>query len=502
MTDSIAAAARSTPQDSAARPLGLLALWLLATLGLHPLLVPDEGRYVGVARAMLLGGDWLVPRLDGLPFFHKPPLMYWIDAAAMSVLGINEFAARLAPAIGAWVMGAALYFALRRWHGVRAARTALVVLATTPMFFIGGQYANHDMVVAGFIAAAVFAFAEAAESGTRRAWQLGWLACALALLAKGLIGVVLPLVVVGPWLLARRRWRAIAAGLHPLAWLPGLVLAAPWFVAMQLRFPEFFDYFVIEQHFRRYTQTDFNNAQPWWFFVAVLPLLTLPWSLAAPRSLLRAWRERSGAAGHWLGLYAWWVAAIMLFFSLPVSKLVGYVLPVVAPWCVLIALGLDPAGRNWRIGAVLGAVTCLTVIGVLAVQAPKSTRPAGLALAAAHAPGDTVVFVDEMFYDLPFYARLDAPVLVASRWDDPAVRQVDNWRKELADAARFDASAARVLVPLDRLDALACGAGGSVWFVGKPGEHRDALAQVRGLVSVYSDRRVELQRAPRHACPR
>ncbi|HEX7382820.1 MAG TPA: glycosyltransferase family 39 protein [Burkholderiaceae bacterium] len=213
MTDSLATAAPAVRHDSAARPLGALALWLLATLGLHPLLVPDEGRYVGVARAMLLSGDWLVPRLDGLPFFHKPPLMYWIDAVAMRVLGVNEFAARLAPAIGAWVMGAALYLALRRWHGVRAARVALAVLATAPLFFIGGQYANHDMVVAGFISAAVFAFAAAAEDGSRRLWQLGWLACALALLAKGLIGIVLPLLAVGPWLLARRRRRAASARL-------------------------------------------------------------------------------------------------------------------------------------------------------------------------------------------------------------------------------------------------------------------------------------------------
>ena len=500
MTDSLATAAPAVRHDSAARPLGALALWLLATLGLHPLLVPDEGRYVGVARAMLASGDWLVPRLDGLPFFHKPPLMYWIDAVAMRVLGVNEFAARLAPAIGAWVMGAALYLALRRWHGVRAARVALAVLATAPLFFIGGQYANHDMVVAGFISAAVFAFAAAAEDGSRRLWQLGWLACALALLAKGLIGIVLPLLAVGPWLLARRRWRAVAAGLHPLAWLPGLVVAAPWFVAMQLRFPQFFDYFVIEQHFRRYTQTDFNNTQPWWFFLGVLPLLTLPWSLAAPRSLARAWRERAGPAAHWLGLYAWWAASIVLFFSLPVSKLVGYVLPAAAPWCALIALGLDPARRGWKIGAALGALTCLTVVAVLAVQAPKSTRPAGLALAAARAPGDGVVFVDEMFYDLPFYARLDAPVQVASRWDDPDVKRVDNWRKELADAARFDPAAARVVVPLDRLDALVCGTGGSVWFASKPGAQRAALARVPGLVRVYADRFVELQRAPRHDC--
>ena len=137
--------------------LSLLALWLLATMGLRPLLLPDEGRYAEVARAMWAGRSWdawLVPKLDGLPFFHKPPLFYWLDMAAMQLLGTNVFAARFASAFGAWLMGASLWLAMRRWHGPGAATIALGVLATAPFFFIGGQYANHDMLVYGLITAA------------------------------------------------------------------------------------------------------------------------------------------------------------------------------------------------------------------------------------------------------------------------------------------------------------------------------------------------------------
>ena len=500
------AEAASTPRqafDSPAPILALLALCLLATIGLRPLLVPDEGRYASVAREMLLSGDWLVPRLDGLPFFHKPPLFYWLDALAMRLFGASQFAARLAPALGAFAMGTALYLALRRWHGPRVALTALGVLATAPMFFIGGQYANHDMLVAGCIAVAVFGFAAASASGSRREWQIGWAGCALALLAKGLIGIVLPLAVVGPWLLARRRWRAVAQGLHPWSWLPALVVAAPWFVAMQLRFPAFFDYFVIEQHFRRFTQTSFNNAQPFWFFLAVLPLLTLPWSLAAPRALARAWRERGAAAGPWLGLYGWWALVIVLFFSLPSSKLVGYVLPALAPWCALLACGLAPIGRGWRLGMVAAALLCLGVPTALTLRSPHSGKPAALALAAQRAPGEPVVFVEDMFYDLPFYARLTEPVLVASDWRDPAIARSDNWRKELADAARFDAAAAqRVLFPLARLATLTCRPGVNVWFVSAARYRGAALDAVPGLETVYLDRELKLQRAPGRDCAR
>ena len=82
--------------------------------------------------------------LDGLPFFHKPPLFYWLDIAAMHVFGETVFAGRFGSFVGAWLMGAALLLAMRRWHGPRAATIALGVLATTPFFFVGAQYANHE----------------------------------------------------------------------------------------------------------------------------------------------------------------------------------------------------------------------------------------------------------------------------------------------------------------------------------------------------------------------
>ena len=274
--------------------LSLLALWLLATLGLRPLLLPDEGRYAEVARAMWQGGQpdaWLVPTLDGLPFFHKPPLFYWVDAVAMQLFGAVEFAGRFGSAIGAWVMGAALFLAMRRWHGPRTAAIGLGVLATTPIFFIGGQYANHDMLVGGLIAAAVLALARALDEppAVDLRWLVaGWVLCALAMLAKGLIGIVLPALVIGPWLLAQRRWSQVPKLLHPLGLLAFAIVGLPWFVAMQLRFPEFFDYFVMEQHFRRFAQSTFNNVHGVWFFFAVLPLATLPWSLWAPAATRRA----------------------------------------------------------------------------------------------------------------------------------------------------------------------------------------------------------------------
>ena len=485
--------------QSAHWPLILLALWLLATLGLRPLMLPDEGRYAMVAREMLLG-DGLVPTMNGLPFFHKPPLFYWIDMAAMHLFGITPFAARVAPMLGAWLMGASLFLAMRRWHGPRVAVIALGVLATAPFFFLGAQYANHDMLVAGLITVAVLALARAVEDAPRVAlgWLVaGWVACALAVLSKGLIGIVLPALVIGPWLLAQGRWRQMLKLLHPLGVIAFVVVCAPWFVAMQMRYPAFFDYFFMEQHFRRFSQSKFNNVQPFWFFIFVVPALTLPWAAWIPAAAKRLWPQRDST----LALYAWWVIVVVGFFSLPSSKLIGYVLPAVAPWCALLGLAVaQSTGRAWVWVMGGAAALCLAVVVGLTWQAPKSSRPVALALAERIGPLDKVVMVEGMFYDVPLYANLRRPVLVSSSWADPDSALRDNWRKELLDAVRFNpAQGAAVLLPLERLDSVSCG-GAPVWFIAKTGESA-RVAALTGATRTFGDKYSELWHAPGRVCP-
>lgn len=478
------------------RALALLALWLLATLGVRPLLLPDEGRYANVAREMLQG-DGLTPLINGLPFFHKPPLMYWLDMAAMSVAGINQFSARFGPFVGAWVMGASMFLAVRRWHGPRAAVLTLAALATTPFFFVGGQYANLDMLVGGMLTATILAFARAADDDRPvLTWVvIAWFLAALSVLAKGLIGIVLPALVLGPWLLAQGRWRTVLRLLNPLGIVVFAVVALPWFALMQQRYPGFFDYFVMEQHFRRFAQTNFNNVHPWWFYLAALPALTLPWSLWLPL----AWRERLAGDRSRLALYAWWIVAIVGFFSLPSSKLVGYVLPALAPWCLLLALAATHFDR-WRLTtSVVGAIVCLGAVTGLAIKSPHSSKPAAQALAQHIGPNDRVVFVDEVFFDLSYVVQLRRPAIIVSDWSSPEIPKRDNWRKELWDAARFDpVQAQNVLWPIARVAELSCG-DTPAWFVLHPGNER-LLADVPGLEAVYADKEVKLMRASARRC--
>ncbi|OWQ88570.1 hypothetical protein CDN99_17130 [Roseateles aquatilis] len=444
--------ARVPRRELALALIGAL-LWLAWSAGLRALELPDEGRYVGVAWEAIRGGEWLVPTLNGQPFFHKPPLFYWITEVAMTLLGVNQLAARAAPVLGAWLAAISLFGLLYRWAGASAARAALLVVLALPMFFLGSQYANLDMLVAGCIAATV---ALTADAVLRRRHGLPWRAVLMAayamagvgILAKGLIGIVLPGLIVLGWLATQRRWREILG----LLWLPGLVamlvVAVPWYLAMQRRFPDFLHYFFVVQHLQRFASGGFNNVQPFWFFPAVLlafHLPVLPWlalGWAGPR---RAASEAPEPDPHRLvPLLLWWLGVVVVFFSMPQSKLVGYILPAVPPIAALTALGwrrLQPASRAMRrwAGATL-ALCALIGVGVvltLAMEPHRNTRELAQDLAAWRAPGEPIVSVGRFDYDLPFYARLTAPITVAEDWNDPDVLARDNWRKELAETRKF-----------------------------------------------------------------
>ncbi|MEJ6008241.1 glycosyltransferase family 39 protein [Paucibacter sp. AS339] len=522
--------AHATPFPTCWRELLLLACWLLSTIGLRTLTVPDEGRYGGVAREMLLSGDWLLPTLNGMPYFHKPVLLYWLDIFGMSLFGINEFALRLAPSLMAWMLGAAFFLHLRRWHGVLIARVGLAMLATTPLYFYGAQFNNHDMGVAACIGIAVLSLVRALEldrarrsgAGLNRRQALaylalGWAFCGLGVLAKGLIGVVLPAMTIGPWLLAQGRWRQVLWLLHPVGLLAFVAVMLPWMLAMQSRFDGFFDYFIVGQHFRRFAGKGFNNAQPWWFYMAFFPLVTLPWSLRiwpALRQVFLALRQ-GGQGAERFGLYFWWCAAVIAFFSLPNSKLPGYVAPALPPFIALMTLAcVSGAGyearllapKLWRGLLVFMGLACVVAIVVVARQQPKSTRPLGQVLAQEMKAGDRIAYVENYPFDLAFYAGLKRPVIVVEDWANKELLQADSWRKELLDAAKFAPELGRAVLWQKGRPGLLCHQG-DVWLVGSKEavmalpDFAGATPATAGLQAMLpGERQVQLWRTAGRAC--
>lgn len=472
----------------------LTFVWISATTWTRPLFLPDEGRYVGVAWDMLGAHELLVPLLNGLPFFHKPPLFYWITAFALEVFGVNEWAARFSSVACATLMVVLLFWFLKTHVNRQVAAIAAIILASSPFLFGAGQYANLDMTVAGMIAATVVLLASAVlrlERGEayRGVLALAYVAAGLGFLSKGLIGVVLPGGVIFFWLVGRRRFDSLLR----LIWLPGLALfllvSLPWMVAMQWRYPGFFDYYIVYQHFQRFLETGFNNPHPFWFYVPVLVVLLLPWSVQLWRLAGRKlWQENE--YGTINGLMLSWLLVILIFFSIPTSKLVGYVLPALAPLAYFLALpfarrlgaqeeakpeGASSALRGFAVSLVIALGIGAAAVVALVVAPQPSTKGLAMKIKMAYTPKDQVVMLERFRYDLPFYLRSRKPSVIVSNWDDPGIKNADTWRKEIYDAAQFDPeTAGSLLIKPNELQAWMCASHeGSVWLVGDLGLQED-----------------------------
>ena len=459
--------------------IGGLSLLLLVLAAWRPLALPDEGRYAEIGRWMLASGDWLTPRIDGIPFFHKPPLLAWLEAASMAVFGAHAWAARLVVAAHAVLLLVMTYWGARQIATELIARRAVWMLGSSLSFLLGGQYVNHDMMVAAWISTALWCFGVGFMRGERPDAALarwGFAACAMGVLAKGLIGLALPGLVLLVWLLASQQMRKLLY----LPWFTGLLIfcaiALPWFAVAQMQFGGVLEYLFGNQHFSRFTGKNFNNARPFWFYIAALLLLFFPWiffvciqafkpkasadnAQAATNSIASMAVDLGGRKAH---LLLWlWPVLIVGFFSIPNSKLVGYVLPAVSPLVVLAALGWDRVmahrTRNGLWFAALCTLSMALAVGLNLVAAKytlkKSSQDAAQRFACAASAQDTVYVVGDFPYDFPFYAQTTKPMVVVQDWPEQRKSAADNWRRELFEGAQFDAQAAKVLQTPDGLPA-------------------------------------------------
>jgi len=357
------------------RDMAILAVVLgipfLQFLGGLPLIDPDEGRYAEIPREMLEQGDFITPTLNYVKYFEKPPLLYWLNAASLKLAGLTEQAARLPSALAGLLTILATYIIARRLYGRRAALIAASILGTSAGFVLQSRIILTDMLLTFCLTAALGAFIVASQREGRRGnpfpWYAFYLFCALAMLAKGLIGIVFPAGIIFFYLLLGGRWRLLGEMRIATGLLLFLAVAAPWFVTVSQRNPEFARFFFIHEHFERFTSTVHGRYQPFWFFLPVLAATMLPWSFFIPGALTRAWRDRrhdDNLAGLYLLI---WAVLIFLFFSKSNSKLVPYILPVFPPLAILIASRVDAVldghGRELKLASILLGMT-LTVLGV------------------------------------------------------------------------------------------------------------------------------------------
>ena len=339
---------------------------------------PDEGRYAEIPREMVASGDWITPRLNGLKYFEKPVLQYWITAVSYLALGEEEFVARLWPALAGFLTLLLVYRMGRRIAGVRAGVLAAAVLATTFQFFVFSQIVTLDMGLSFFLTLALYGFLASqdrrvAPSQQRNSAIVMWSAMALAVLSKGLVGVVLPALVLFAYIAIERDWKLLGR-LHWGVGIPVfLLIALPWFVWVQVRNPEFFQFFFIREHFGRYALDEHRRAGAWYYFLAMLLIGSLPWSFMYFRAMFSSWRD--SPINHFvinpLRLLILWVIAIVVFYSLSRSKLPGYILPVYPALAVLLGCYVQRANMQLSHKLLLG----IAALGVVVMAAaPLVTR--------------------------------------------------------------------------------------------------------------------------------
>ena len=344
--------------------LYLIALSLLCAvvffygLGRLPFIGPDEPRYAEVAREMYATGDWITPRLGGINWFEKPALTYWILAVGYTVFGENEFGARFGVSVVATLGALLLYFFGRRARSARFGYLSAATLVTCGLWpgFARGVTCDLTLTVAIELALISFFLWESKESrlGRDRLWYLFCFALGLATLAKGLVGAVLPLMIVAPYLFLTGALRSL---LRPRLLIFGalifLATAAVWYAPVVVRNGrEFIDEFFIGHHFQRYLSNKYRHPQDFYFFPLIALAGSFPWSFyllsslarsdswASLKRLRQASSERTPDDRLHLFLLLWIVVPIV-FFSFSGSKLPGYILPIFPAVALIVGRELD-----------------------------------------------------------------------------------------------------------------------------------------------------------------
>ncbi|WOO40916.1 phospholipid carrier-dependent glycosyltransferase [Rubellicoccus peritrichatus] len=376
-------------QNSLARDLLLLTLFLgvlyLAMTWTRPLAHPDEGRYVEIPREMVESGDWITPRLNGVLYFYKPPLFYWAEAIAISVGGFNLFALRFWPMAFSLIGILGTYLFARRQFDRITGLMSAGVLGTSLLYFGLGQIILLDMAVSVFMALSLFLFYAALheEEKSKRRW-LFWafyVSVALAVLSKGLMGLLIPGAVIFLWFLIFNQWKK----LRDLNLITGsllfLIVALPWHILVGIRNPEWFDFYIVQEHFLRYLTDVSERSKPFWFFLVIMPAGLFPWAFFLPQAIKQGfaggWKARHQHLDMWF--LAVWALFILFFFSISKSKLIPYILPTYPAMAVIVGYFLALAWKSperFRIRWSFLAFAILSLLGAIALPV--------LAFARAH----------------------------------------------------------------------------------------------------------------------
>ncbi|EDP46365.1 glycosyltransferase family 39 protein [Rickettsiella grylli] len=324
-------------------------------LGTRPLSVPDEGRYAEIPREMLVLHDFVTPHLNGVKYFEKPPLVYWLQAGSISVLNpwiiqlekklnqskrnqyfapISEWTVRLPNALVGLLGCLFVYASGRILFERRTGLLSAIILASSLLYFSLARLVTLDMTLTVCLSVSLLSFLMATNQppgfSRRCLFYNAYVFSALAVLTKGLVGILFPMMIVGTWILVLNQWYWLKKCFIPSGLLLFFIIVLPWHSLVQFRNPEFFQFYFIDQQFLRYSTSIAKRYQPDWFFIPVLMVGFLPWICFLPQAIRSHFpRSRNELKKKNNSIFLLlWISLIFIFFSFSHSKLIPYVLPI------------------------------------------------------------------------------------------------------------------------------------------------------------------------------
>lgn len=349
-------------------------------LGQYPLIAPDGGRYAEIPREMVATKDYLTPRLNGIKYFEKPPLFYWLQAASIKIFGVTDFAVSIVNALMALGSVLCIYFTSRKLYGRLSAIFASLIFATSGLVVALTRAITLDVTLTFFLTVTFCSFLLATQLplGKKRSLYLwiSYIFVALAVMTKGLVGIIFPGVLLLNWLTIFGEWRNLKTYHLASGVMIFLLITLPWHILVQLKNPEFFRFYFIEQHFLRYFTDYASRAKKWWFLPTLLVAGLYPWVAFFPQAIIHhlpknfnGWQQTKTTTFLLL-----WIVVIYAFYTFSQSKLIPYILPIFPPIAMLVGNYLASFWPNKRSLAVdMGFYTLAILNLMLAIAAISAT---------------------------------------------------------------------------------------------------------------------------------
>lgn len=312
---------------------------IFINLGSIPLLDPDEPVYAETPKEMIQYDDYVSPRIYGDFWYDKPPMYYWLVAAAFKTLGVNEYAARFPSAFLGVLCVLLVYGVVSKLLSERAGFASGLVLATSIEYFYLSKAAVTDITLTFCLTASLLFF-------LGRQYYLFYLFAALATLTKGPIGFLFPGAIISIWLVLTRSFGELKQMKIPIGVAIFLAVAAPWYWAMyNIHGAAFIEGFIGVNNITRFTTAEHANTAAWYFFIPVLIAGFFPWTSLLPQAVRIVFKDREAKYYPVLVFLIIWAAFIFVFFSLSSTKLITYILPMYPPLAILVGWYLD---RHWE----------------------------------------------------------------------------------------------------------------------------------------------------------